>query len=216
MSELKKTAKKKRSAFMKWFRAWVKDVKKAGKTHEFYEPYPVKPMVLNALVGVAVGGVGGLILALTRSPVALPALITGFVVAILTAALSRHSIDGRRLYLGWKGFKKHLRSIERGLGPVTLDSRAWGCYMAAAIIFGMHKKLIPKLQMLDGQGHVIYPVWYHGVAGVGPGEGLTSMAEGLTAMVTTVSTTMSSASGVGGGASGGGGGGSGGGGGGAG
>jgi hypothetical protein len=93
----------------------------------------------------------------------------------------------------------------------------WGHFMAAAIVFGMHKQLFPKLELIGDDGRGAAPVWFHG--GANPAgtfdDSLSSLASGLTAMVNTVSATMSSASGTGGGASGGGGGGSGGGGGGA-
>lgn len=99
------------------------------------------------------------------------------------------------------------------MGPVSLSSGDWGRYLGAAIIFGMHDKLIPKLRLADGGG--VHPYWYHPILG-SPGasnvDSLASLADGFNSMVSSMSSTMSSASGAGGGASSGGGGGSGGGG----
>jgi len=118
-------------------------------------------------------------------------------------------------------FKNYLKKIGRALGPVTLDSSAWAAYLASAIVFGMHKKLIPKLQLVDDNGTIVFPAWFYGVQGAGGMDaaafdhGFADLAAGFSTMVESVTTTVSSASGAGGGASAGGGGGSGGGGGGA-
>jgi uncharacterized membrane protein len=151
----------------------------------------------------------------SQAPVGVPAIVGGLIAAILTVALSRRTIEGRRLLLAWRGFQSHLKQIAKAMGPVSLDSGEWSRYLSAAIIFGMHKKLIPKLNLVDESGVTTVPIWYHGSQLGGVSGGLTSLADGLTTMVSSVSSTMSSASGAGGGASVGGGGGSGGGGGGA-
>lgn len=215
MLQLGKTARKQRRQFVKWFRQWIASVKEAGKSCGFYEPYPAAAMWRNALTGIGVAAVGFFFSGHSGSPAGLPAIIGGFITAVLTVTLSRRTIEGQRLAKGWRDFKTHLGSVSRGLGPVTLDSHAWARYLGIAIIFGLHKKLIPKITPVDGNGAVYYPAWY---AGTMPGDGaagLSGFADGISSMVSSVTSTMSSASGTGGGATGGGGGGSGGGGGGA-
>jgi uncharacterized membrane protein len=214
MSGLRKTASKSRGKFLKWFRQWIKSVKKVGETFSFYEPYPTRAMVGNVAVGLGMIALGGFFCLYSSSPAGVPAIAGGVIVAILTAALNRRTADGRRLMLAWRDFREHLKKISKALGPVSLHSHEWSRYLGVAIIFGMHKKLLPKLTQVDNDGAGTTPVWYYGALG-GSGDGLTSLADGLTTMVNTVSTTVSSASGAGGGASVGGGGGSGGGGGGA-
>jgi uncharacterized membrane protein len=197
--------------------AWNKGVEQAGKEAKFFEPYPARPMVLNAIMGVFIALSGLFMCLYTDSPVGLPAIIGGMLQAMLTPVLTRRTEKGRRLILEWKAFKRHLVSITKGLGPVTLDSQSWGRYLAAALIFGMHKKLLPALRVTtpDGRG-AVYPVWYHAAVHGDSGDGLAGLSAGFSSMVEAVSSTVSSASGTSsGGASGGGGGGSGGGGGGA-
>ncbi|UCG50989.1 MAG: DUF2207 domain-containing protein, partial [Candidatus Latescibacterota bacterium] len=215
MAGLKKAASKKRSKFQKWFRQWVKTVGERCKSYEFFEPYPIRAMVLNVVCGLVVTTLGVYMSVKSETAAGIPAIILGAVQAIFTVFLNRHTIEGRRLYVGWRDFKKHIKSLGRALGPVTLDSRAWSTYLAAAIIFGMHKKLIPKLQIADGSGNAVYPVWFYAAHGGGLDQSFSSLADGFSTMIDSVTTTVSSASGVGGGASAGGGGGSGGGGGGA-
>ncbi len=215
MSRFKQAASKHRSRFQKWFRGWVKTVNEHGKALGFYEPYPVLVMVCNMFCGAAIAAFGFYVCIATESAAGIPAIIGGFVQAILTVALTRRTAEGRRLYLAWRGFKKHLAKIGTALGPATLDSSSWAAYMAAAIVFGMHKKVIPKLQMVDGSGHTVMPVWFYGTHGSTFEHSVSGLASGFSSMIDSVSTTVSSASGAGGGASGGGGGGSGGGGGGA-
>jgi uncharacterized membrane protein len=215
MSGLKKTASKNRSKFQKWFRKWVKSVSEYGKTLGFYEPYPVGAMVFNALCGVAIAVVGVIVCVQTDSPGGIPAIVGGSIQAILTVSLTRRTAEGRRLHQEWTGFKKHLKKISKALGPTTLDSSSWAAYVAGAIVFGMHKKLIPKIQMMDDSGRTVFPVWYYGMHGATFDQSFSGLSTGFSTMIESVSTTVSSASGVGGGASAGGGGGSGGGGGGA-
>jgi uncharacterized membrane protein len=134
---------------------------------------------------------------------------------LLTFALQRRTVEGKRLHLAWQAFHQHLKSVSKAMGPVSLNSAEWGRYLVTAIIFGMHRKLLPKIALSEADGAVVYPAWYVAHSGGVPGEGLAGMVSGISTMVDTVTGTVSSASGTGGGASAGGGGGSGGGGGGA-
>lgn len=217
MSGLKEAATRHRATFRKWFMKWSKKVKEVGKKMDFFEPYPSSAMALNAIAGVLLMVAGIVFCKLSDSASGAAAIGSGVLTLFLTLTLQRRTVEGKRLHVAWKEFHAHLRSIGKALGPVRLDSNAWGRYMAAAIIFGMHKQLFPKLQMVGDDGAAMVPVWFLGSQGSGASfdGSLSSLASGLSTMVTSVSTTMSSASGTGGGASGGGGGGSGGGGGGA-
>ena len=210
---LRKAATKKARAFHKFFLAWSKEVAAFAKPYHFFEPYPRGAMVANALCGVGILGAGIAISVLTAPLAGVPAMIGGGIQAVLTVALTRRTPEGRRLKIAWSAFKSYLKSLGRSMGPVTLGSRDWGRYLAVAVVFGIHKKLIPVLRLDEGDG--VYPVWFYGAFGSGGDGGLSGLASGISSMVDAVSTTASSAAGAGGGASGGGGGGSGGGGGGA-
>jgi uncharacterized membrane protein len=214
LSAVKKRAAKSRSKFHKWFTAWIKQVKEHGKILGFYEEIVVRVIVQNVLVGLAILFVGIATCVMTASPAGVPTIIMGGLQALLSMGLRRHTVEGRRLALAWREFGKHLKNISKALGPVTLSSSDWSRYLAAGILFGVHKKLLPRIKIANEAGDTIWPLWYHGGLASTSGD-LSALADGFSSMVTTMSSTMSSASGTGGGASGGGGGGSGGGGGGA-
>lgn len=210
MSALKSYARKHRTGLRKWFVGWMKAVKVEADEEGLFEPYPVGAMVANAIVGTAVAAAGGVICAVTSSPVGVPAIATGVLSAILTVSLARRTEEGQRLMKSWKQFRRHLESLSRAMGPVTLTSRDWARFLSAAIVFGMYKKVIPKLQLAGDHGAHAYPVWYAALSPHG-GGGVGGMADGFSSMIASVSSTVSSASGAGGGASSGGGGGGGGG-----
>ncbi|MFH1754315.1 MAG: DUF2207 domain-containing protein [Candidatus Latescibacterota bacterium] len=214
LSGVKKTAAKSRSKFRKWFMEWIQQVKEHGKTFGFYEPVAVGWVVLNVFVGIAILAGGIVLSVVTDTAAGVPVIAMGGIQALLSLALRRHTAEGRRLAIAWRAFRSHLTSTSKALGPVSLSSGDWNRYLAAAILFGVHKKLLPRIEMVDQGGHAVWPVWYHGALGSHSGD-FSALADGFTSMVGTMSSTMSSASGTGGGASGGGGGGSGGGGGGA-
>lgn len=211
MSELKKHAGKNRSKVHKWFMSWSKMVKEAAQRENFYEPYEASAVVPNVVMGVFVFAAGIVMTALTQSPIGAAPMGAGFVQALLTLTFTRHTPEGRRLALGWRGFRNHLKSISKATGKVTLTSPDWSRYLAVAIVFGMHKKLLPALALSDARGAQAVPVWYHAAMGGMGDSGVAGLADGFATMVTSVSATMSSSTGAGGGASGGGGGGAGGG-----
>ena len=95
------------------------------------------------------------------------------------------------------------------MGQPRLSSGDWSRYVAIAIVFGLHKKLIPQLSVDEADTGAYIPLWYLHTSG--DGVGISGLTDGFSAMIDSVSTTMSSASGAGGGASAGGGGGAGGG-----
>ena len=214
LSGVKKTASKNRTKFRKWFMQWIKQVKEHGKTFGFYESIAVGPVVLNVIMGVAILAGGIVLSVVTDTAAGVPAIVMGVIQALLSLTLQRHTVEGRRLAIAWRDFRTHLKGISKALGPVRLSSSDWSRYLAAAILFGVHKKLLPRIEIVDESGHAVWPVWYHAPLGSSSGD-LSTLADGFSSMVSTMSSTMSSASGTGGGASGGGGGGSGGGGGGA-
>lgn len=214
LSGVKKTASKNRRAFHKWFMEWIRRVKEHGASFGFYEPLAAGPIALNVLVGIIIFAGGIVLSVVTETLAGVPAMIMGALQALLSFALRRHTVEGRRLALEWRAFRSHLAGICRALGPVKLSSGDWSRYLAVAILFGMHKRLLPRIAIKDERGAAVWPVWYHGALGSAPGD-ISVLADGFSGMVSTMSSTLSSASGTGGGASGGGGGGSGGGGGGA-
>ncbi len=214
MSDFKKTAAKSRTRFFKWFGRWRNKVKAVGKAQGFYEPYAVSALVANLACGLAILGFGVFCSVATRSPAGVPAIVAGGLQALLTAALNRRSPEGQDLYRGWRDFKTHLKSISRGLGPVSIQSENWGRYLVASIVLGLHRDLTKKMDLAQdpGLGHAM--AWYVPHSSHS-GQGLGDFGGGISSMVNSVGSVVSSAAGVGGGASAGGGAGSGGGGGGA-
>ena len=208
LSEFKKHAGKKRTAVRKWFVAWTKMVKEEGRRENFFEPYDTSAVLMNVAIGLGIAAVGLFLTLKASSPVGLPAIICGVLAAVLSVTFTRHTPEARRLAVAWKEFHKHLKSMSRGMGRVSLTSDEWSRYLAIAIVFGMHDKLLPQMDIAGGAGAHGYPAWYAATSGHG---GVSGMADGLSAMVSSVSSTMSSSTGAGGGASGGGGGGAGGG-----
>jgi uncharacterized membrane protein len=208
MTDIRKTARRRSTHFRRWYVGWNKRVKKAAWQEDFFESYAVGPMVANAVVGLVVGGIGLAMSISTDSVAGVPALVAGLLQAILTGLLHRRTPAGQRLYREWKGFQGFLRGYARGAGPLSITSRSWGRYVALAIIFGMHKELIPRLAVDSSETGAYMPMWYAWASG---GSGVDGLTASLSGMVASVTTTMSSASGAGGGASAGGGGGAGGG-----
>jgi uncharacterized membrane protein len=212
---LQKAASRKSAHFRRFFRRWSAQVGEYCKDLRLYEPCPVRAMVANAAAGVAVLGAGVIIAIVTLSWVGVPPIIAGGIQAIFTVFLTRRTIEGQRLASTWRAFRKHLRALGRGRGPVRLASPEWGRYLAAAVLFGLHRKVMPNLSLEGAMERGAYPVWFYGVLEADGDGGVSGVITGLSSMVDAVSTTASSAAGMGGGASAGGGGGSGGGGGGA-
>lgn len=207
MAGFKSYASKHRSSVRRWFRGWSKQVKEAGRKEGFFEPYVAGAVVPNVIAGIAVAAAGVAISAVTSSPAGIPAIAAGLLQAILTSLFTRRTPEGQRLLVAWSDFRKHLVSVSRAMGKVSLTSSEWSRFLAVAIIFGLHEKVLPSLSIEGSAAHGAYPVWYTAMSG---GQGA-SMAAGLSSMVSSVSTTMSSSTGAGGGASAGGGGGAGGG-----
>jgi uncharacterized membrane protein len=204
MSGFKVYASKNRTKVQKWFRQWSKHVKEAGRREGFFEPYDAGAVLLNVGVGVVVVAAGIAVCAITSSPVGVPAIFGGAAQALLSLTFTRHTPEGRRHALAWRRFRAHLKSTSKAMGKVTLTSHEWSRYLAAAVVFGMHDKLLPALRLDDGHGRHGFPAWY--VATMGDG-GIGDLAGSFSSMIST----MSSSTGAGGGASAGGGGGGGGG-----
>lgn len=212
LSRFKKMASKSRSRFRKWFKQWKKQVKELGKG--FFEPYSGSVLSLNIVVGVAVLGFGIYCLVVSQSPVGVPSIVIGTMQAIGSLALTRRTPEGQDLYRAWKEFKAHLKSISKGLGPLSLESKDWGRYLVASIILGMHRDLTKKLDVAPDSETAHAMAWYIPHSG-DSSQGLADFGSSISGMVSSVGSAVSSAAGTGGGASAGGGGGSGGGGGGA-
>ena len=76
---------------------------------------------------------------------------------------------------------------EAGIGPEEAAVKAM------AVMFGIHKKMLPNLQVTGGGGEFAYPVWFHGSHGHAVGDSMSSFSTGVSTMVTSVSSSMSSA-----------------------
>ncbi len=202
---LRKVASKKRHAFTRFFRKWSRQVGEYCKTLRFYEPFPVSAMVANAVAGVAILGAGIVIIAATDSWIGAPPMLAGALEGVFTVFLTRRTVEGERLAAGWKAFRSHLKSVSRAMRPVDLASPDWGRYLTAAVLFGIHKKVLPNLRLENGGSGGPYPVWFYSSLGAGGDGGISGLTSGLSSMVEAVSTSASSAAGAGGGASAGGG-----------
>jgi len=215
LSRFKKVSKKNRSEFLKWFKSWQKKLEKLAKEEKFFEPYRLGVLLPNILCGLVLITIGLVFNIVTQSLGGTLPLIVGALQAILSAVLTRRTERGKRLFEAWKAYKKHLKSISRARGPVSLTSQEWGNYIVAAILLGLHEKLAKVMEMSVGAESAKFFPWFAMSPESGGGGGMVGLGNGISSLVTSVSSAMSSASGMGGGASGGGGGGSGGGGGGA-
>ena len=77
MSHLVRTAKKNRSAFHKWFRDWVNEVKRRGKELGIYEDWPGGAIAVNLITGLLLAAAGGIVCAISGSPAGAPAIVGG-------------------------------------------------------------------------------------------------------------------------------------------
>jgi uncharacterized membrane protein len=213
MSGLKEIAQTRRSKFRRWLTGWRAEVQRVARERHFFES-ATGAVLFNLAVGLIVAGIGVVVTLVTASTVGIPALVLGGVQLLLSFALRRRSVAGQKLYQEWEAFKKHLLSISRALGPVSLNSQDWERYLVYAVALGIHDKVLPALQLSSRERDFAFPIWYMAVSG-GSDADLAGLGTGIATMVNTISTTMSSTTGTGGGASVGGGGGAGGGGGGA-
>ena len=196
MSHLVKAARKNKSTFHKWFRDWVKEVKRRGKELGIYEDWPGGVIAMNLITGLLLAIAGGIVCAISESPAGVPAIIGGALQAALTATLRRRTATGQKWYLTWKNLKSFIRS--RALAT-RVDSFDWDNVdrvVVAATALGLNKEL-DRLSLLQGGQTAVVP-WF--VAGDGSGSGSPT---GLGSMVQSISTSMSSSFGVssGGGAS---------------
>ena len=196
MSHLVKAAKKNKSTFHKWFRDWVKQVKRRGKELGIYEDWPGGVIAMNLIAGLLLAIAGGIVCAISGSPAGVPAIIGGGLQAALTATLRRRTATGQKWYLIWKNLKSFIRSR---LASTRVDSFEWenvDRVVVAATALGLNKEL-DRLSLLQGGQTAVVP-WF--VAADGSGS---PTLTGLGSMVRSISPSMSSSSGVssGGGAS---------------
>ena len=196
MSHLVKAAKKHRATFHKWFRDWVKEVKRRGKELGIYEDWPSGVIAMNLITGLLLAAAGGIVCAISGSPAGVPAIVGGGLQAALTATLRRRTATGQKWYLIWKNLKSFIRS--RAL-VTRVDSFDWDNVdrvVVAATALGLNKEL-DRLSLLQGGQTAVVP-WLVAVDGSGSGS-----PTGLGSMVQSISSSMSSSSGVssGGGAS---------------
>ncbi len=212
LSDFKKVAGRSASRFHKWFKQWKEQVEELGR--RFFEPFSKTALLVNLLAALAILGFGILASVASKSAVGLPAIVVGAMQAIASLALGRRTPEGQDLYRGWKEFRAHLKSISKGLGPISLGSQDWGRYLVASIILGLHRDLSKKLDVARDPEAAQAVAWYVPLHG-NSSAGLSDFGSSISAMVSSVGSTASSAVGAGGGASVGGGAGSGGGGGGA-
>ncbi|MFQ5719423.1 MAG: DUF2207 domain-containing protein [Acidobacteriota bacterium] len=215
MADLKALARSSRSRFRRWLMAWKASVADHAQTLGLREPLPAQAMAINLVSGFLVAVAGGLMLLFTFSPLALLAIVPGVLQMLLTISLQRLTPEGRRLQLAWRAYSGHLKEISRGLPPPDLTMAGWESIVLFAVLFGLHDKVLPLLRVPSEGSAMVYPVWYHGVAGGSPGDALAGLSHGISSMASAVASTASSAAGTGGGAGVGGGAGAGGGGGGA-
>ena len=158
MSAIKKAARKRSRAFHKWFSTWSKSVKADSDARALYEPYDAGALTLNVVIGLAIAIAGITFCVMSRSPAGLPAVLGGILVAALTPSLNRRTAEGQRLFLAWKGFRSHLESLSKSLGPVQLHAHEWSRYLPAAVALSLHKKLLPKLEPIGESGQPAMPV----------------------------------------------------------
>ena len=189
MSDLVKTARKNRSTFRKWFRDWVRQVKRRGQELGIYEGWPVGVIVMNLAAGVLLVIAGGIVCAMSGSPAGVPAIIGGGLQAALTATLRRRTPQGQKWYLTWKSLKSFIRSRAKATRSGSFNLENVDRVVVAATALGLNKEL-DRLPLQEGGQPAVVP-WF-----VAAGGSDSVTPTGLGSMVRSISSSMSSASGV--------------------
>ncbi len=204
MSEV---TRKHRGRLLSFVRPWGETIRARFEELGWREKAPSEALRLNAICGIGVALAGAALCVWNRSEAGAPAIVLGFLQVILTLALGRLSPEGKRQYLHWKGFGKHLDSIAKMLGPPSLTSAEWARYMVYAVALGKHRKVLPALARMIPEDDHRSLTWYRPMHGGLGATDLGQIGQGISGMVSSVSSSFSSATGSSGGASGGGGGG---------
>jgi uncharacterized membrane protein len=217
LADLQGAARRSGERVTNWFARWKALVTEADAARPVFEPRPVGALLANAAIAALLLATGAALIAWTRQPApALPALIVGAVVAVLTFAFRRRTPEGQREYLGWKNWAARVKEYAKGGRVPPFGPGEWGTAFALAIGLGVSKEFATLVNLLPREQAAGYYGWYAGAIGGGDGSaGGSGLGTALGSFAGVVTSAQSSGVGAGGGASTGGGGGSGGGGGGA-
>ena len=205
LDDMKKYFKRHPQTFRKWYQAWAKGIKEAGKKIGFIEPAGIRARNIFAAVTLPLA-------VLTVNP------ILGILATVLIPKLKRRAMTWANEYERWKALDRFLDDFSNFKDIPPESYKLWEHYLVFGILFGNAKKIIQMLPIILKDERSATPVWYYGfnrAAFLSSGS-LEHMISSINVMSTTIQQASTSAahysSGGGGGFSGGGGGGGGGGG----
>lgn len=215
LADLPGAARRSGEQMTSWFASWKELVTQADSARPAFEPRPAGAMIANAAIAALLIGTGLALVIWTRhAPSALPALIAGILVAVLTATFRRRTPEAQREVLGWKAWGERVKQDAKAGRVPPFGAADWGQAFALAIGLGVSKEFAALVDRLPREQAAGFYGWYAGALGDGHGGGA-GLGSALGSFAGVVTSAQSSGVGAGGGASAGGGGGSGGGGGGA-
>ncbi len=198
-----KLIQKKRTAFMKFFREWKKEVKRRAEEREWFDKQSLKGrnyslilscvMLLLLIPGCILYGPWGLLLA-----------FSSLILFILSLFIAHRTSKGEQLFREWKSLKKylikhHYRYADKQHVLDQIDD-----YLIYGTVLGLTQKMFKELaDFIPSDNHASYLPWfiYHGRPGAAFSSA--SFAASFSTSVAATTSAMSSASGAGGGASGG-------------
>ncbi len=201
--------KKKRSAFMKFFRKWKKSVEEVGKKKEWFDTTSIRGMYLSLAVAGPMLGLTILGMFLI-GPWALILAGATIAIIILSFFIPHRTAEGETKARHWKAVQKYLKKYEFRTADRTAVLSQISAYLIYGVVLGFSTKFYKELATyIPETAHRTYVPWYvyagHGTGDFSPA----AFGEAFSSMVATTTSAMSSAAGTGGGASAGGGGGAG-------
>ncbi|MGD8534759.1 MAG: DUF2207 domain-containing protein [Candidatus Aminicenantes bacterium] len=203
LKELEDYLEKKAKDFQKWYRGWMKSVRRESKTLEFIEPASSRMRTIFLAATMPLAFFTGNIVLLLLSSILIPKI----------KRRGRHWARENEL---WRALDRFLDDFARFKDLPPEAYKLWEHYLVFGILFGNAKKIINKLPIILKDERAVAPVWYYGfhrASFISTGR-IESMINSIESMSTSIVQASTSAahysSGGGGGFSGGGGGGGGG------
>ncbi|UCE22189.1 MAG: DUF2207 domain-containing protein [Candidatus Aminicenantes bacterium] len=200
LEELEDYLQKKAKEFQKWYRGWMKSVRRESKKLEFIEPASSKMRTIFLAATMPLAFFTGNIVLLLLSSILIPKI----------KRRGRHWARENEL---WRALDRFLDDFARFKDLPPEAYKLWEHYLVFGILFGNAKKIIKKLPIILKDERAVAPVWYYGfnrASFIRTGR-IESMINSIESMSTSIVQASTSAahysSGGGGGFSGGGGGG---------
>ena len=203
LEELERYLEKKAKEFQKWYREWMKSVRREAKKRKFIEPASTRMRNIFLAVTMPLAFFTANIILLLLSSILIP-------------KIKRRGRDWAKENELWMALERFLDDFARFKDLPPEAYKLWEHYLVFGIIFGNAQKILKKLPIILKDERAVAPVWYYGfqrASFISSGR-IESMIKSIESMSTSITQASTSAahysSGGGGGFSGGGGGGGGG------